>query len=303
MKCFVAGGTGVIGRRTVRLLVGEGHDVSVLSRSELNDRIIGELGARPARASLFDGDALIAVTAGHDAIVNLATNIPTYRQAVKRSAWIDNERIRTEGVDLLLAAARANDVERHIQESVTFTYVDAADRWIDEEQPRTTTRDGAAVAHAESAVAAHTAAGGIGVVLRFGLFYDVESDHTSTQAGLVRRRIDPFIGEADAHLALTGVPAAARAVVMALGAPAGVFNVVDDDPPSRRQVGEDLARRLGLRGLRRLPPAAIRKIAPDLDTQMRSQRVDNAAFRSIAGWMPDHRGADGLVATIAEVLR
>lgn len=303
MRCFVAGGTGVIGRRVVRLLAEAGQDITVLSRSARGDRIVVDLGGHPVRVGLFEPDDLVAATAGHDAIINLATSIPPFRRAARRSAWTTNDRIRTVGVDNLVAAAHANGIDRFVQESVTFTYVDAAGRWIDEDHPRSTTGDGHPVANAEARVADHCERGGHGVVLRFGLFYDLESDHTASQAELVRRRIDPFIGQPDGYLALTGVPAAARAVVAALSVDVGVYNVVDDDPPTRHHVALELANRLGTRPLRRLPTSIVRRVIPGSDTQMRSHRVSNDAFRTATGWRPDHAGADGLASTLDEVGR
>jgi nucleoside-diphosphate-sugar epimerase len=301
MKYFVAGGTGVIGRRTVRLLADAGHDVTVLSRSADNDRTIADLGSRPVRADLFDADDLVVATAGHDAVINLATSIPSMRRAARQSAWVTNDRIRTDGVDILVSAARANGIDRYVQESITFTYVDGADRWIDEDHPRTISGVGQAVAHAERRVGEFCRVGGRGVVLRFGQFYDVESDHTDSQAAMVRRRIDPFVGDPDGYLPLIGVPAAARAVVAALSLEAGVYNVVDDDPPTRRETAEAIGRRLGIRPPRRLPASIIRRVNPASDIMMRSQRVSNEALRSATGWQPDHAGADGLATTIAEI--
>jgi nucleoside-diphosphate-sugar epimerase len=303
MKCFVAGGTGVIGRRSVAMLSGAGHDVTVLSRSEDGDRIASHHGGRPVRGHLFDPDVLVTATAGHDVVINLATSIPPLNRAARRSAWATNDRIRTEGVDNLIDAAIANGIVRYVQESTTFPYVDAADHWIDETHPRAANDAEDATAHAERRTAEYSEAGGTGVVLRFGQFYDDESGHTRSQAAMARRRIDPFFGDPDAHLAIVGVPAAARAVLTAASLESGAYNVVDDDPPTRREVGDEIALHLGVGRLRRIPPSIIRRLNPASDMLMRSQRVSNEALRARTNWRPDYSGANGLASTIWEITR
>ena len=51
MQCFVAGGTGVIGRRAVPALISAGHDVTVISRSSERDRrFVDATGSLPDHA-------------------------------------------------------------------------------------------------------------------------------------------------------------------------------------------------------------------------------------------------------------
>lgn len=301
MKCFLAGGTGVIGRRVVPLLVAAGHDVTVLSRSEQADRIVHDLDARSVRADLFDRDDMVSVVSGHDVVINLATSIPPIRRSARRSAWTTNDRIRTEGVANLVAAARSNDVERYVQESITFNYLDGGDSWIGEDHACTTTGVGEPVASAEARVAEFTDGGGNGTVLRFGQFYDVESDHTRSQVAMLRRRINPFIGDPAGYTSFIGVPAAAAAVLAALTVAPGVYNVVDDEPPTRHEVVRAAGERLGRRLPRQLPPAVVKRVNPASEVLMRSHRISNERFRTATGWRPDHAGADGLVDTMAQV--
>ncbi len=305
MKCFVAGGTGVIGRRVVPLLLAEGHDVSVLSRHAGRDRLIEDMGGVPRRADLFDAASLVVATAGQDVVINLATSIPPLSRAARRSAWNDNDRIRTEGVTNLVAATVGNAIPRYVQESVTFLYADGGDDWIDEHHPRTFSGIGFAVGQAEQCVAEFGADGGDGVdgvVLRFGQFYDVDSNHTISQAKLLKRGINPFLGNPDGHLAVIGVPAAARAVVAALTIEGGLYNVVDDDPPTRRLAANSVAATLGAPRPRAIPPAFIRRVNPSSEILMRSQRVSNSALVEAAKWQPDHAGSTGLANTMKEVL-
>jgi NAD dependent epimerase/dehydratase family enzyme len=50
MQAFIAGATGVLGRRVVQRLVSRGHHVVALARSDANEAPIRELGARTPRS-------------------------------------------------------------------------------------------------------------------------------------------------------------------------------------------------------------------------------------------------------------
>ncbi|HYL51743.1 MAG TPA: NAD(P)H-binding protein, partial [Acidimicrobiia bacterium] len=96
MRVFVAGATGVAGRRAVARLVAAGHDVTGIARSAQKEALLASLGARSVRVGLFDPEAVRHAVAGHDAVVNLATKIPTLSKMAQMSAWQENERIRRE---------------------------------------------------------------------------------------------------------------------------------------------------------------------------------------------------------------
>src|SRR5690606_37512979 len=93
---FVAGATGVIGRPAVRSLLADGHEVTAVARSPEKAADLRAMGARPVTVDLFDATAVKEATAGHTAIVNLATRIPPSSKAWRAGAWAENERLRTE---------------------------------------------------------------------------------------------------------------------------------------------------------------------------------------------------------------
>jgi nucleoside-diphosphate-sugar epimerase len=111
MRVFVAGATGVIGRRAVAQLIAAGHEVTGIARAPAKAAQLRRAGAVPVEVSLFDPAALTAAVAGHDAVVNLATKIPTLTQAARASAWDENNRIRIEGSRNLVDAALAAGVD------------------------------------------------------------------------------------------------------------------------------------------------------------------------------------------------
>lgn len=302
MKIFVAGGTGVVGRRAVPALVAGGHDVTVIARSPERETLVASLGATPARVDLFDADAVAGAVAGHDVVINLATHIPPLTKAASASAWAENDRIRTEGAANLVAAARRTDAGRFIQESITFPYADGGDRWIDEDFDRPASDFSAPVDAAETGVETFAAGGGDGVVLRFAQFHAPDSDHVRTWAKAFATRMNPIVGASDAYASFVGADAAGRAVLAALDAPSGVYNVADDDPVTRGELGEAVAAAIGKKPPKRvpMPMKLVNRVNPAAEVLMRSQRISNRRFRDATGWAPDHAGAAGLAQSIAE---
>ena len=81
-----------------------------------------------------------------------------------------------------------------------------------------------------------------------------------------------------------------------------MYNIADDDPPTRRALGKTVAAAIGRKPPFALPQGLVRRVNPAAEVLMRSHRIDNRRFRDAAGWTPQHSGADGLAATIADVL-
>src|SRR5437868_15346780 len=120
MRVFVAGATGVLGRRAILALVAGGHAVTAVVRSPAKAALARSLGATPVEGGLFDPDALRAAVAGHDAVCNLATHIPPLTHAAGPGAWDENTRIRSEGARNLVDAALAAGASVYVQESIAF---------------------------------------------------------------------------------------------------------------------------------------------------------------------------------------
>src|SRR5690242_16039846 len=97
MRVFVAGGTGTLGRPTIGLLRGAGHEVHALARNDERAARLRALGAEPVVADLFDARAMTEAVTGMDAILHLATRIPPLNQMRKLAAWRDNDRLRSQG--------------------------------------------------------------------------------------------------------------------------------------------------------------------------------------------------------------
>jgi nucleoside-diphosphate-sugar epimerase len=127
MKIFVAGATGVIGRRLLPLLIAGGHGVTAVSRSVEKSRSLVEVGAVPLTLDLFSPDAVRAAVAGHDAIINVATSIPPATRALMPGAWRATGKVRKVVSRNLADGGIANAVRRFIQESFAPIYESAGD--------------------------------------------------------------------------------------------------------------------------------------------------------------------------------
>ena len=145
MRVFVTGATGAIGRRVVPLLLQGGHRVTAIGRSGPKRAALERQGAEVVDADLFDATALRRVLAGHEAVVNLATHMPSSSmRMLLRWSWRENDRVRRDGSAALVDAALGSGVRRFVQESFAPIYEDGGDQWIDERWPVRPRRDRAA---------------------------------------------------------------------------------------------------------------------------------------------------------------
>lgn len=289
MKVFVTGGTGVIGKRAVPALVSEGHEISVVSRDDVKDDLVRQLGGSPVRVDLFDEAAVKAAVEGHEAVINLATNIPPMSKMSKPSNWATNDRLRSEASGYLVDAALAAGATRFVQESIAFPYVDSGEAWVDETFDRQTTEVTASADVAEANVRRFSDLGGMGVVLRFAQFYSVDSEHVIGFNRMARFRINPFLGSSEAYTSFIHADDAGVAVADALRARAGVYNIADNVPMTRGEAGEVVAAALGIKRLWEVPGFVLRAMPGDGASALTpSLRVSNRKFRQATGWAPKY---------------
>ena len=302
MKVFMTGATGVIGRRVVPLLLDAGHTVTAMARSAENRETLTELGATPVEANLFDVESLRRVIAGHEVVLNLATSVPSSTaKMMMRSAWRPNDRIRSEGSAAIASAAIAEGVTRLVQESFGPTYPDRGDDWIDESTPLAPAAHTASSVDAERSARRFAAQGGVGVVLRFGLFYGADAT-MQAMLDMIGKGWAPFPGDPRAFLSSLAQEDAATAVVAALEAPTGVYNVVEDDPMRRGEWAASLARAAGFRPPKTLPRWLVPLGGSVLRLLARSQRLSNGRFRSVTSWAPRYpRASDAWDAVLDEL--
>lgn len=301
MKVFVAGATGVVGRRALTQLVTAGHAVTAIARDPSKAELVQGLGATGAAVDLFDPDSVRRAVAGHEAVVNLATKIPSLLRSGLPGAWRENSRLRSVASRNLVDAALGSGVSRYVQESFALIYPDRGDAWIDEDVPVEPAPYARSAVEAERQAERFTDAGGIGVVLRFGLFYGPDGIHAEAIFRLARRGIAAVIGVPEAFMSSITTDDAASAVLCILSAPAGTYNVVDDEPLTRRAYADALGNALG-RARLRIPPARLAGLGGSKARMlMRSQRVSNRRLRGATSWSPVHPSArEGWPAIVAQ---
>jgi len=305
MRVFVTGAIGVIGRRVVPLLVSAGHAVTAVGRTPDKRTALARQGAAAVDADIFDPLGLRRALDTHDAVVNLATHMPpsTVRMIIPWS-WRENDRIRRLGSASLVDAAISVGVRRVVQESFAPIYADHGDQWIDERWRVEPARYNRSVLDAELSIEHFTEHDGTGVVLRFAFFYGSDAFTTRDMCAAVRRGWAPVPGPSEAYISSISHDDAATAVVAALDAPAGTYNVADDEPLRRREWAAALAGALAVPEPRSLPSSVVALMGSVGRLLARSQRISNAKLRSATAWTPRFPSArEGWPAVIEQLAR
>jgi nucleoside-diphosphate-sugar epimerase len=305
MRVFVAGAGGAIGTRLVPQLIDAGHEVIGTFRSPRSAKRLRALDAEPVELDLLDARAVRQAVLGSapDAIVHQATALADIRFSRNFDAtFAQTNRLRTEGTDALLAAAREAGVRRFVAQSYASArnareggWVKSEDDPLDPAPPATMRESHAAMRYLEEAV---TAAGGI--ALRYGIFYGADND------GLVepvRKRQFPIVGDGAGVSSWIHLEDAAAATVLALErGEAGIYNVVDDEPAPAREWLPVLASALGAKPPRRVPRWLARLFAGEAAVIIgtESRGASNAKARRELGWEPRYRSwRQGFVAAYA----
>ena len=289
MRVFVAGATGAIGARLVPRLVERDHEVIGTSRSPERAARLRAQGAEGVVIDLLDRRAVHeAVSAARpDAIVHQATALSgvTDFRRFDRSFAATN-RLRTEGTDALLAAARDAGVRRFVAQSFAgWPYAREGGPVKTEADPLDPTpvpsmrETLTAIRHLEQAVV-----GAGGIVLRYGGFYGSSTD---AQLEPVRKRRFPIVGDGGGIWSFVHLEDAAAATVLALerGAP-GIYNIVDDEPAPVREWLPALAAALGAKPPRRVPRRLARLAAgePAVVLMTESRGASNAKAKRELSW-------------------
>lgn len=289
MRVLVVGASGAIGTRLIPQLVDAGHDVVGSYRSPAGAERVRSAGGEPIEVELLDG-RLVHQTIARvepDAIVHEATALTdvTFSRNLDRS-FARTNRLRIEGTDALLAAAREVGVGRLVAQSfANFRYAREHGRVKTEKDPldpnpvETMRETAVAMWHLERAV---TTAGGI--ALRYGSFYGAANDGLIEP---VRKRQFPIVGNGDGVSSFVHLEDAAAATICALehDGPA-IYNVVDDEPAPVPEWLPVLADALGAEPPRHVPRWLARLVAGEaavmLGTEARG--ASNAKAKRELGW-------------------
>jgi nucleoside-diphosphate-sugar epimerase len=289
MRVFVAGASGAIGMRLVPQLIDRGHEVIGTSTSPAKAERVRAQGAEAIVLDLLEPAAVrrAVLEARPDAIVHQATALADVRFSKNFDrVFAQTNRLRTEGTDALLAAAREAEVERFVAQSFASMrnareggMVKTENDPLDPNPAPTMRESQAAMRHLEEVV---TGAGGI--VLRYGGFYGADND------GLVepvRKRQFPIVGDGGGVSSFIHLDDAAAGTVLALehGVP-GIYNIVDDEPAPAREWLPVMAEALGAKPPRHFPVWLARLFAGELGVLMgtESRGASNAKAKRELGW-------------------
>jgi nucleoside-diphosphate-sugar epimerase len=293
MRIFLAGASGAVGRPLVGLLTENGHDVVGTTRDPRKADLLRVLGAKPVVLNVLDRDRLAEAVreARPDAVIHQLTDL-------SRMDFAATNRLRIEGTRNLVDAARAVGVRRMVTQSFgpayapgegvateeTPLYHDVSEVWSGGAALETgkgtvaaTTESVSAVVSALVTMEAAVAELPESVVLRYGLLYGPGTSFAADgfMTDQVRR------GQMPANENVTSfvhVEDAARAAMLALDWPAGVYNIVDDDPAPAREWLLRYAAQVG-----GPPPSEI-----DGQDALMSRGISNAKAKRRVGWSPHH---------------
>ncbi len=294
VRMFVAGGTGVVGRRLVPQLVAQGHQVTATTTNPRKLTTLAELGAEGVVMDGLDAASVREAVAGArpDTVVHLMTAISTAHAGKPDFRHMDRwfaptNRLRTEGTDNLLAAADATGVSHVVAQSYASWNGLRQGGWVKtEDDPLDPLGDSAAAAvarairHLEDAVL-----GAGGAVLRYGGLYGPGA--TDDQVEMVRKRRFPLVGSGAGYCSWLHVDDAASATLLAVEQKVtGVFDIVDDEPAPASAWLPYLAEAVGAKQPMRVPVWLARLLAGKVAVTMMTQGrgFSNAKAKRDLGW-------------------
>jgi nucleoside-diphosphate-sugar epimerase len=270
-----------------------------MTRSESKQDLVRGLGARPVVADALDAEAVsrVVAEAEPEAILHELTSIPGDLEPRHFDRdFAPTNRLRTEGTEHLLAAARTAGARRFVAQSYAgWPYARTGGR----SRPRTTARPRSTgtvsphVGHDPTARGGGPGADWIeGLVLRYGAFYgpgtSIGAQPEGEQVAAVRKRRFPVVGSGDGIWSFVQIEDAATATAAAVNSGrAGIYNVVDDDPAPVSEWLPALAAAVGAKSPRRVPrgwPPGGREAAVAMMTEQRG--ASNAKAKRELGWEP-----------------
>ena len=299
MRIFLAGATGVVGQHLLPLLREAGHVVVGTTRSPEKAKHLTAQGVQPEVLDALDREATVGAVgrARPDAIVHQLTAIPSNMNLRRFDReFASTNRLRTEGTDNLLAAARPAGVRRVVAQSFAgWTYARAGGPVktetdpLDPDPPPAFRRTLDAIRYLERALEA--AEGIETIVLRYGWFYGPGTSLGRSEALLdgIRRRQMPIVGSGTGIWSFLHIGDAAAATVAALqrGGP-GIYNVADDEPAPVREWLPFLANAIGAPPPRRVP-AWLGRIAigrHGVVLMNENRGCSNAKAKAALDWRP-----------------
>ena len=281
-RVFLAGATGVVGRRMIPLLLAEGHHVTALTRHPERVDGLRAAGAEPVVADARDADALAAAVgdAASDVVVHQLTDLGA-------ADFAANSELRRVGTRHLVDAALAAGVRRIVAQSVAFAYTGGAAPAVEETPLRASRAAVVELERAEQEVPEW-------VVLRYGLLYGPGTWYAPDGARAEDAFAEQLVANADVTSFLH-VDDAAVAAVTALRWSNGPVNVCDDEPAPGHEWLPAFCAAVGA------PPPPVDRDTP---REPWARGADNRHAREALGWIPRFRSwREGFAAMDGAVVR
>jgi nucleoside-diphosphate-sugar epimerase len=301
MRIFIAGATGAIGKRLLPSLRANGHEVVGTTRSAGKVDGLRGLGAEPVVLDVLDAEAVEGAVseARPDVVVHQATALSDLRSLRNLDeAFADTNRLRTEGTDNLLAAARAAGARKFVAQSFAGwpyakegSLVKEEEAPLDPSPPASAEQSMAAIRHLEAAVVGAEAIEG--VVLRYGGFYGPGTSlfEGGEHAAAIRKRAFPIVGSGAGMWSFVHIDDAAGGTLAAIEhGRRGLYNIVDDEPAATSEWLPYLADVLGAKTPRHVPEWLGRLAAGEQVVSMMTEArgAANAKAKRELGWTLVH---------------
>jgi nucleoside-diphosphate-sugar epimerase len=238
------------------------------------------------RVDLFDPRAVRRAVGDASAIVHLATAIPPTARMADPDQWVANDRLRRETTAHLVDASLANGAARLVLQSYFAVQEPRGDEWIEAEPTVPSppwSRIGVmdTMRAAEETAASFGSGGGAPVVLRFGSLYSETSEQLQAQVGFLEDGLASIPGSGRNYWPYVASDDAGRAVATAVDAPAGTYNVADDEPVTLERCWKVAAEAVGTSA-----PEHADVNGPMAAIMLGSWRASNRLFREATGWRP-----------------
>ncbi len=293
MRVFVTGATGLLGRTLVPDLIRRGHQIIGLARNDANQAMVRAMHAVPYTGQGRDVDRLADGLKDVDAIVHLATGMPTTDSATE-DEWTHSAAVTVRLLRNLLEASQRTGVRAVIFGSFFGVYGDHGDKWVTEDTPLAPEGISRAFAEAERLLTDAASAGKVkGTVLRLGMLYAPDALHTRGLLYALQRGQASTAGGDKLYWPQIYVGDAAQSVRLALEqSPANeIFNICDDEPVQQARLYRDLANWIGgPPPPRKAQTGGLRPYmgSLDLDALYSSVRMKNNKVKAYLGFSPQY---------------
>jgi nucleoside-diphosphate-sugar epimerase len=280
---LVVGASGFLGLSIVRALATGGREVRGLVRSESKGELVRRHGGVPLRGDILEPASLRRASQECGSIVHVAAG-----GGDGGSSPDLLRRVRVEGTQNLIAAARENHVPRLVVGSGYWVYA-GQPATISESSPVDPRGESRINFEAERAGLESSSAGGPDVmVVRPGMVYG-DGAWFRPMVDAIRAGTYRYVGDGANLWSFVSLPDTGDGFrrVVESGRSGEVYNLVDGRPAPWKEFVEFVARRLGApspTGISR--EAGIDLYGPDVTHHLQANRATSSSKLESLGWRP-----------------